>query len=103
GADAFVRKQQNLAILPAKLNAVLRQSAEQLPIEVTGSLHGPSKVLALAPDRTRLAGLAASLRDEGYDVIPVAVLEDALDLLAEQPADCIVLGPGMAGEEGRDA
>ena len=72
GADAFVRKQQNLAIVPAKLNAVLRQSAEQLPIEVTGSLHGPSKVLALTPDRAELADLAGALRAEGYDVIPVA-------------------------------
>jgi two-component system NtrC family sensor kinase len=103
GADAFVRKQQNLAIVPAKLNAVLRQSAEQLPIEVTGSLHGPSKVLALTPDRDKLADLAASLRDEGYDVIPVAVTEDALDLLAERPVDCIVLGMGLSGDLGRDA
>jgi two-component system, NtrC family, sensor kinase len=103
GADAFVRKQQNLAIVPAKLNAVLRQSAEQLPIEVTGSLHGPSRVLALTPDRERLADLAASLRDEGYDVIPVAGTADALDLLAAQPVDCIVLGLGLSGDLGREA
>ena len=103
GADAFVRKQQNLAIVPAKLNAVLRQSTEQLPIEVTGSLHGPSKVLALTPDRQRLADLAAALRDDGYDVIPVADAGDALNLLAAQPVDCIVLGRGLSGEPGRDA
>jgi two-component system NtrC family sensor kinase len=103
GADAFVRKQQNLAIVPAKLNAVLRQSAEQLPIEVTGSLHGPSRVLALTPDRPQLADLVESLRDEGYDVIPVAVAEDAMDLLTEQPVDCIVLGTGLSGDVGRDA
>jgi DNA-binding response OmpR family regulator len=103
GADAFVRKQQNLAIVPAKLNAVLRQSGEQLPIEVTGSLHGPSKVLALTPERDKLAVLAASLRDEGYDVIAVAATEDALDLLAERPVDCIVLGMGLSGDLGRDA
>ena len=103
GADAFVRKQQNLAIVPAKLNAVLRQSAEQLPIEVTGSLHGPSKVLALTPDRNRLADLAAALRDDGYDVIPVAEAHDALNLLAAQPVDCIVLGLGLSGDPGRDA
>ena len=66
---------------PAKLNAVLRQSADQLPIEVTGNLHGPSKVLALTPDRERLADLAAALRAEGYDVVPVAETGDALDLL----------------------
>ncbi|GAA0503767.1 hypothetical protein Ade02nite_35470 [Paractinoplanes deccanensis] len=103
GADAFVRKQQNLAIVPAKLNAVLRQSAEQLPIEVTGSLHGPSKVLALTPDRDRLGDLAMSLRADGYDVVPVSATEDALDLLAEQPVDCIVLGLGLSGDLGRDA
>jgi DNA-binding response OmpR family regulator len=103
GADAFVRKQQNLAIVPAKLNAVLRQSAEQLPIEVTGSLHGPSKVLALTPDRGRLADLAGALRADGYDVVPVSSIRDALDLLAEQPVDCIVLGLGLDGDVGRDA
>jgi DNA-binding response OmpR family regulator len=103
GADAFLRKQQNLAIVPAKLNAVLRQSAEQLPIEVTGSLHGPSKVLALTPDREQLAELAESLRADGYDVVPVAGTGEALDLLAEQPVDCIVLGLGLDGDLGRDA
>jgi two-component system NtrC family sensor kinase len=103
GADAFVRKQQNLAIVPAKLNAVLRQSAEQLPIEVTGSLHGPSKVLALTPDRTGLGELADALRADGFDVVPVASTGGALDLLAAQPVDCIVLGPGMGGETGREA
>ena len=103
GADAFVRKQQNLAIVPAKLNAVLRQSAAQLPIEVTGILHGPSKVLALTPDREQLAELSESLRADGYDVVPVASTGDALDLLAEQPVDCIVLGLGLDGDLGRDA
>jgi two-component system NtrC family sensor kinase len=103
GADAFVRKQQNLAIVPAKLNAVLRQSTEQLPIEVTGSLHGPSKVLALTPNRDRLGELAESLRSDGYDVVPVAATADALDLLAAQPVDCIVLGLGLSGDLGRDA
>jgi len=101
GADAFLRKQQNLAIVPAKLNAVLRQSTEQLPIEV-GSLHGPSKVLALTPDRVRLAEMAGSLRADGFDVIPVGDASDALDLLAAQPVDCIVLGLGLDGELGRE-
>ncbi|MCO8269886.1 response regulator [Actinoplanes sp. TRM 88003] len=103
GADAFVRKQQNLAIVPAKLNAVLRQTSEQLPIDLTGSTHGPSKVLALTPDRQRLAELASALRDEGHDVITVADTADALDLLAAQPVDCIVLGLGLSGDLGREA
>jgi two-component system NtrC family sensor kinase len=100
GADAFVRKQQDLAVVLAKLAAVLRQSAEQLPIEATGSLHGPSKVLALTPDRERLAGLCDALRADGYDVVPAATADDALRLLAAQPVDCIVLGHD--GGDGRE-
>jgi signal transduction histidine kinase len=95
GADAFVRKQQNLAVVPAKLAAVLRHSAEQLPIEV-GSLHGPGKVLAVTADRDRLTVLGEALRD-GYDVVPATTARDALDLLAEQPVDCIVVTAGADG------
>jgi two-component system NtrC family sensor kinase len=102
GADGFVRKQQEMAVVLAKLAAVLRQSAEQLPIDLTGSLHGPSKVLAVSPDRERLDGLADALRDDGYDVLPAATAEDALQLLATQPADCIVLGLDALGDEGRE-
>jgi two-component system NtrC family sensor kinase len=72
GADGFVRKQQDLAVVLAKLAAVLRQRTEQLPIEVTGSLHGPSKVLALSPDRRQLDRLGDALRSDGYDVVPAA-------------------------------
>jgi DNA-binding response OmpR family regulator len=100
GADGFVHKQQDLAVVLAKLAAVLRQSTEQLPIEATGSLHGPSKVLALTPDRHRLDTLADALRSDGYDVVPAATADDALQLLATQPADCIVLG--FDGPDGRD-
>jgi two-component system, NtrC family, sensor kinase len=99
GADGFVRKQQDLAVVLAKLAAVLRQSAEQLPIDPVGSLHGPSKVLALAPDRDRLAELGDALRADGYDVVPAATADDALQLLTAQPVDCIVLG--YDGEPGR--
>jgi two-component system NtrC family sensor kinase len=102
GADGFVRKQQDLAVVLAKLAAVLRQSTEQLPIEATGSLHGPSKVLALTRDRGRLSSLAGALRDDGYDMVSAATAEDALRLLAAQPVDCIVLGLDHAGDDGRE-
>jgi two-component system NtrC family sensor kinase len=102
GADGFVRKQQDLAVVLAKLAAVLRQSAEQLPIDLTGSLHGPSKVLALAADRDRLAVLGDALREDGYDVVLAGSAADALPLLATQPVDCIVLSLGGAGDDGRE-
>src|SRR5690242_13754224 len=102
GADGFVRKQQDPAVVLAKLSAMLRQSAEQLPIEPAGSLHGPSKVLAVTPDRVRLGALAHALRTDGYDVVPATGAVDALQLLAGQPVDCIVLGLGAAGDDGRE-
>ncbi|GIE74585.1 hypothetical protein Aph02nite_05350 [Actinoplanes philippinensis] len=92
GADAFVRKQQDLAVVLAKLAAVLRQSAEQLPIEALGGLHGPGKVLTVGPDRDELDRWAEVLRADGYDVVHAAGIDDALDLLAAQPVDCIVIG-----------
>ncbi|GLY00271.1 MULTISPECIES: response regulator [Actinoplanes] len=92
GADAFVRKQQDLAVVLAKLAAVLRQSAEQLPIEAIGSLHGPGKVLTVSPDRAELTVWADALRAEGYDIVAATGIVDALDLLAAQPVDCIVIG-----------
>jgi DNA-binding response OmpR family regulator len=102
GADAFLRKQQELAVVVAKLAAVLRQSAEQLPIEATGSLHGPSRVLVLAADRTQLEALCDALRVDGYEPVPASAAGDALLLLAEQPVDCIVLALGGAGDESRE-
>ncbi|WP_433825202.1 response regulator [Actinoplanes sp. CA-015351] len=92
GADAFVRKQQNLAVVLAKLAAVLRQSAEQLPIESIGSLHGPGKVLTISPHRDDLDLWSEALRTEAYDIVQATGIDDALDLLAAQPVDCIVLG-----------
>jgi len=102
GADAFVRKQQDLAVVLAKLAAVLRTSAGQLPIEVTGSLHGPGKVLAVTPDRQWLGALGDALRDDGYDVVAAATGDDALDLLAAQPVDCIVLSVAGSGDDARE-
>jgi DNA-binding response OmpR family regulator len=102
GADAFVRKQQDLAVVLAKLAVMLRQSTEQLPIGATGSLHGPGKVLALTPDRDRLAALGDALREDGYDVVPAATADEALQLLAAQPVDCIVLGLDYSGDDGRE-
>jgi two-component system NtrC family sensor kinase len=102
GADAFVRKQQDLAVVLAKLAAVLRTSAQQLPIEVTASLHGPGKVLTVTADRQRLAALGDALRDDGYDVVAAGTGSDALDLLAAQPVDCIVLSLDSSGSEARE-
>ena len=72
------------------------------PIDPAGSLHGPSKVLAVD---TRPGPIWRSwrvaLRADGYDVVPAASAEEALELLAAQPVDCILLDlrrPGRGRE-----
>jgi DNA-binding response OmpR family regulator len=102
GADAFMRKEEGAAVILARLAAVLRGAASTKPAEVTASLLGPKKILAVDDSMTYLQGLADALRGEGYDVILAHTGEEALELLAVQSVDCILLDllmPGMGGQE----
>jgi two-component system NtrC family sensor kinase len=103
GADAFVRKHQDLAVVLAKLAAVLRQSAAVLPIEPSAGVHSPHKVLVVGADRAELEAVVDALRDDGYDVVPAASADDALELLGTQPVACIVLGLNGSDGDSREA
>ena len=100
GADAFVRKDADLALILARLAAVLRAAREE-PAEA-GSLLSPKRILAVDDSITYLHALADQLRGEGYDVAQASSGEEALDLLAVQHVDCILLDrlmPGLSGAE----
>ncbi len=100
GADAFVRKDEDMEIILARVAAVLRRSSEG-PVEQVTSLVG-RKILAVDDSLTFLQELAAALRDEGYDVSLAHSGEEALELLAVQPVDCILMDlimPGIGGKE----
>jgi two-component system NtrC family sensor kinase len=102
GADAFVRKGEGAAVILAKLAAVFRGTASTKPAEDTASLLGPKKILAVDDSMTYLQELADALRGEGYDVILAHSGEEALELLAVQSVDCILLDllmPGLGGQE----
>jgi len=101
GADAFVRKDEDIAIVIARLGAILR-SAGSAETPSTASLQAPKRVLAVDDSETYLQELAASLRGEGYDIVLARSGEEALDLLAVQAVDCILLDlvmPGLGGHE----
>ena len=91
GADAFVRKDADPSVVLAKLSAALRRASEGVPVLDTVSLLGPKKILAIGGAATLLASLADRLRGEGYDVVPARSGEEALELLAFQAMDCILL------------
>ncbi len=101
GADAFVRKSESLDIILARLAAVLRSAAAAGKGRIA-SLLGPKKILAVDDSATYLQELAEMLRGEGYDVISARSGEEALEMLAVQPVDCILMDlmmPGMGGGE----
>jgi len=102
GADAFVRKAEDLDVILARISAVLRNVGGGGPSGYTASLLDPKKILAVDDSVTYLHELGDILRGEGYDVILAHSGEEALEMIAVQPVDCILLDrlmPGLSGTE----
>ena len=102
GADAFARKDENIALVLARLNAMLRSAGAQTSKSETASLLGPKKILAVDDSETYLQELAEALRADGYEMVLARSGEEALQLLAVQPVDCVLLDvimPGIGGQE----
>lgn len=102
GADAFVRKEEDIAVILARLSAMLRSAGAQAGDEGTASLQAPKKILAVDDSETYLQEMGAALRADGYEVVLARCGEEALEMLAVQPVDCILLDllmPGIGGQE----
>ncbi|HEY0987501.1 MAG TPA: response regulator [Kofleriaceae bacterium] len=100
GADAFIRKESDIELILTRLRAVMR-AAREAPDDAI-SLLSPKRILAVDDSPTYLHALADQLRDEGYDVAQATSGEEAIDLLAVQHVDCILLDrlmPGLSGAE----
>ncbi len=101
GADDFVRKEVEVGVILAKLAAVLRRAGTTLAEDRTSQL-GPKKILAVDDSMTYLQVLADNLRGDGYDVSLAHSGEEALELLAVESVDCILLDLMMPGLSGQD-
>lgn len=101
GADAFVRKEEDLPVILARLSTAVRAAATQ-PADQAASLLSPKKILAVDNSVTYLHEIGEALRGESYDVILARSGEEALALLAIQPVDCILLDVQMPGLSGHD-
>jgi len=101
GADAFVRKEEDLEVVLARVAAVLRHAVGGRVAEA--SLAAPKRILAADDSQTYLHALAGALRNDGYDVVLARSGEEALELLTAQTADCILLDLIMPGIGGREA
>jgi two-component system, NtrC family, sensor kinase len=101
GADAFVRKDEDIDVILARLSAALRRGTRTAAKDATSTL-GPKKILAVDDSPTYLQELASTLRNDRYDVVLARSGEEALELLAVERVDCILLDllmPGLSGQE----
>jgi two-component system NtrC family sensor kinase len=81
---------------------MLRSAGTQVAGPTPTSLLGPKKILAVDDSETYLQALVGALRADGYELVLARSGEEALDLLAVQPADCLLLDlmmPGIGGLE----
>jgi two-component system, NtrC family, sensor kinase len=100
GADAFVRKEEDMDVIMARFAAMLRTARTES--HSTSSLASPKRILTVDDSPTYLHELASALRDEGYDVVLAHSGEDAIEMLAVQSVDCILMDlmmPGIGGQE----
>jgi DNA-binding response OmpR family regulator len=102
GADAFVRKDGDAAILLARLAAALRQTRGA--VRATGpSLQSPKRILVVDSDENYLRRATHGLREAGYEMVQARSGEEAFDLLSAQPVDCILLALDLPGIGSREA
>jgi DNA-binding response OmpR family regulator len=102
GADAFVRKGEGLEVVVARLAAILRLGAVRATSRLATGASAVPKILAVADSMTYLDDLAEQFRQEGYDLVLARSGEQALELLAMESVDCILLDrvlPGLSGLE----
>jgi two-component system NtrC family sensor kinase len=102
GADAYVRKDEPEDVVLARLAAATRGARERETLS-PASLLGPRKVLGVDRDARFLKGLAAALGGQGYELVTATTTDAALQLLAVQPMDCVILELGLPGGDTESA
>jgi signal transduction histidine kinase len=99
GADAFARKHLEIELVLARFAAMLRAARDLRP---TATSLGATRVLAVDDTADFLLGIAEVLRTDGHDVVTASSGEEAIELIAVQPVDCVVLDLGMPGISGAE-
>ena len=99
GADAFVHKDDQVDVLLARVAAVLRSSAKSLEPKITSVLTA-RKILAVDDSETYLQAISEALESEGFVVTQARSGEEALESLAIESVDCILLDMVMPGLDG---
>lgn len=97
GADGFILK-NDLDLIVARVRALLRSV---VPLRSDGnSLLAPKRVLLVDDDPDYRQMVGEMLRTRGYDVVYADSGEAAIELVAVQGVDCVLLDRTMAGMGG---
>ncbi|MBI4869742.1 MAG: response regulator [Candidatus Wallbacteria bacterium] len=102
GADDFARKGGDMELLLTRLRRLVRPGRGQPLSGPTPSLESPKRILAVDDSPTFLHELASELQREGYEIVSARSGEEALELLAAQSVDAILLDLRMPGLDGHE-
>jgi CheY-like chemotaxis protein len=98
GADAFMRKSEDSALLLVRLNALTHTREAMRTTDTAKGLFGNKKLLGIAQEPTYLRALASQLLSEDYEMAIALSVEEALELLVVRRADCILIESESAGD-----
>jgi PAS domain S-box-containing protein len=105
GAEEYIGKPYDLGQVVARARTLTQADASGGVAsggETSPTLLGPKRLLAVDDSITYLQELGSQLRQEGYNVVLATSGEEALERLAAQPVDCILLDLIMPGLSGQD-
>jgi DNA-binding response OmpR family regulator len=100
GADEYIGKPYNIAYFIRCLRELCRRSRPSTTSSPPPSIAGCGRILAVDDSPTFLAHLARMLREDGHDVVLASSGREALDMLAVQTIDCVVVDLHMPVVDG---
>ena len=102
GADAFIRKSQDLNMLVLRVSVMIRAASTNRDDQAGPEGEGRMTLLTVDDSATYRRGLVAVLIGEGYQILEASSGEEALQRLAEERVDAVLLDlvmPGLSGQE----
>jgi DNA-binding response OmpR family regulator len=98
GADEYVGKPYNIAYFIRCLRALVRRGRHSTPPPV--SIVGCRRILAVDDSPTFLVHIGRMLREDGHDVVFARSGREALEMLAAQTIDCVIVDLVMPDVDG---
>ena len=96
GADAFMRKREDQAMLLVRLGALTHSREAMRATDGAKSLFGNKKLLGIGSDSSYLHELASELLSDDYEMAIAQSVAEARDLLVVRRADCILIESSAA-------